>query len=103
MFKNFIIGFSAVIIIVSAGMATNVQARLSQVFLSQNDNQAEMSQRLKIINCESGASFVKNAGFDHVFATDCSGAQYSYNGFRKSKEYTIVFNAHSGGMATISR
>jgi len=103
MFKKFIVGFSAVILIVSTGMATNVQARLNQLFLSGNASQVQQNQHLTMIDCESGAAMVKDAGFNHVFATDCSGAQYSYNGFRKSKEYTIVFNARSGGMATISR
>ncbi len=103
MLKNFIVGFSAVLLIVSIGMATNVQARLSQAFSSQVKVAANDTQRFKTIDCETGAGFVQRAGFNHVFATDCSGVQYTYNGFRKSVEYTIVFNADSGGMSTISR
>ncbi len=103
MFKNVILGLSAVIVIVSAGMATNVQARFHQAFLSDNKAQINKRPALKLVDCDAGAAAVKMAGFKHVFAIDCSGAQYAYNGFRKEVEYTIVFNAQSGGMAAVSR
>ncbi len=103
MFKNFTIGLVSVLALVSVGMATNVQAKLSKVLgVGVVTEQATIPQ-LSLIDCDDGATFLTGVGFSHVFATDCSGSQYRFNGFRGGNEYTIVFNAQSSGFAVISR
>lgn len=103
MFKNFVIGFVAVLALVSVGMATNVQAKLSKVLGVEKTVEQAAKQQLSLTDCKQGAEVLASAGFSHVFATDCSGAQYQFNGFRGEIEYTIVFNAHSNGFATVSK
>ena len=103
MFKNLVIGFGAVLVLVSVGMATNVQAKLSKVLGVERAASPEVAPQLSLTVCEDGAKILSRAGFSRVFATDCSGAQFQFNGFRNSKEYTIVFNAQSNGFAVVSR
>ncbi len=102
MFKRYFVGFSAVLLLAIVVMSSNVQARFFDAFNGAKKPVTE-KPALKLISCEEGAASLKERGFSHVFATDCSGGQYHYNGFKKSKELTIIFNAQSGGVATISR
>ena len=103
MFKNFIVGFGTVLALVSLGMATNVQAKLSKVLGVEPSIEKTVKPKIELVDCDAGEKVLAKAGFDHVFATDCTGAQYSFNGFRNSNEYTIVFNAHSSGFSTITK
>jgi len=103
MFRNFAIGFGAVFVLVSVGMATNVQAKLSKVLGVGVVSEQATNPQLSLTDCDAGTKFLTGSGFSHVFATDCSGSQYRFNGFRGGNEYTIVFNAQSNGFAVISR
>ncbi len=103
MFRNFAIGFGAILVLVSVGMATNVQAKLSKVLGVETATGKNLKPQLVLADCDDGAKVLTGAGFKHVFATDCSGAQYQFNGFRGGTEYTIVFNAQSNGFSVISR
>lgn len=103
MLRNFVIGFGAVLALVSLGMATNVQAKLSKVLGVETATSKVVKPRLALVDCLAGEDVLAKAGFSHVFATDCTGAQYSFNGFRAGSEYTIVFNAYSSGFSTITK
>lgn len=102
MFKKYFVGFSAVLLLAILAMSSNVQARFFDAFGGPKKPVVE-KPALKLISCEDGAVSLKAQGFSHVFATDCSGGQYRYNGFQKSNEVTIIFNAQSGGVTTVSR
>ncbi len=102
-FKNFVVGLGAVLALVSVGMATNVQAKLSRVLGVDALVEQPVKPRLSVVDCTDGEKVLSTAGFTHVFATECSGAQYHFNGFRGGNEYTIVFNAQSSGFAVTSR
>ncbi len=103
MMKNFVIGFGAVMVLVAVGMGTNVQAKLSKVLGVGVAVEAQTTQKLAMADCDGGTRVLTGAGFKHVFATDCSGTQFQFNGFRGGNEYTIVFNAQSNGYSVISR
>ena len=103
MFKKIAIGFGTILILVSVGMATNVQAKLSKALgVGVVAEKAAVSQ-ISLADCDAGEKVLTGAGFKHVFATECSGGQYSFNGFRSGTEYTIVFNAQSNGFTAVSR
>ena len=103
MFKNYLFGFAAVLLLVSIGKATDVQAKLDRALGVNPVSQTEKLPQLAMVDCDAGGRVISKAGFSHVFATDCTGSQYKFNGFRGSNEYTIVFNANSNGYAVISR
>lgn len=103
MFKNFATGFGAVLVLVYVGMATNVQAKLNQAMGFGPVEQSVIQPKFTKVDCRQGEATLKDAGFDHIFATDCSGVQYRFNGFREAKEYTIVFNAQSNGYTVVTR
>ena len=103
MFKGLVIGFCAILGLVSIDVVSSVQNRLNKVFGVEPMVQAASGPAFSATSCEEATDFVSGAGFQHVFATKCSGAQYRFNGFRGGNEYTIVFNAQSKGLAAISR
>jgi hypothetical protein len=103
MLKNIVTGFAAVIVLVWIGMATNVQAKLARALGVAPQNVVLVKPGFKLSSCEQGARQLDANGFSHVFATDCTGIEYRYNGFRNSTEYTIVYNAQSNGFATVSK
>ena len=103
MFKKITIGFGTILILVSVGMATNVQAKLNEVLGVGVVAEKAAVPQLSVVDCRAGEQILAGAGFKHVFATECSGAQYSFNGFRGGNEYSIVFNAQSSGFTAVSR
>lgn len=103
MFKNLFIGFVSLSVLVSVSMASNVQAKLVRVLTGQSAQPVKLASRLPVMDCEAGAQALGKVGFSRVFATDCTGTQFSYNGFRGTSEYTIVFNAQSAGFTAVSR
>ena len=80
MFTKYIIGLCGVLLLVPFGISDNVQARFFDTF-SGAKKIIPHKNNVKLTSCEEGAQSLKAQGFTHVFATDCAGIQYRYNGF----------------------
>lgn len=103
MFRKLVIGLGVVIALVSVGLTDSVQARLSKVLNVESAGKQPAKPQLSLVECEQGIEVLTSAGFSRVFATDCTGSQYQFNGFRGTQEYTVVFNALSSGFSTVSK
>ena len=103
MFHKLIAGVVAMMVLVSIGVASNVQAKFGTAAGIEDVAVKKAAHKFSVVECDQGAKVLSDAGFSHVFATECSGAEFSYNGFRKGNEYVIIFNARSNGFVAISR
>lgn len=106
MFNKIAIGsvaLMALMALVSAGLASNVQAQFGQAGNIETVSVKKQATKFSVVECNEGAKVLSAAGFSHVFATECSGAEFSYNGFRSGNEYTIIFNARSNGFVAVLR
>ena len=74
MFNKIAIGSVALMALVSAGLASNVQAKFGQAGNIKTVSAKKKVTKFSVIECNEGAKVLSTAGFSHVFATECSGA-----------------------------
>jgi len=103
MFNKIAIGSVALMALVSAVLASNIQEKFGQAGNIETVSVKQQATKFSVVECSEGAKVLSAAGFSHVFATECSGAEFSYNGFRSGNEYSIIFNARSNGFVAVAR
>lgn len=103
MFNKFIAAGVVVAGLGAVGVNGDVQAKIGKALGLVEKPAVSLAAQFSPVSCEDGAALVEAAGYTHVFATECSGAQYHFNAFHGKTEYSVVFNATGKGMTAISR